>query len=109
MTQKPLRPRAEARQDTEHAAAYYANQAGIKVAEDFIEALQDAYNSVATHPVAGSPRLSYMLNFPELRFWRVPGFPYLIFYIDRPHYVDVLRVLHSGRDFAGDLLSPDDD
>lgn len=35
--------------------------------------------------------------------WRVRGYPYLIFYLERPDYLDVARVLHSARDIPARL------
>jgi toxin ParE1/3/4 len=35
---------------------------------------------------------------PEVRFWNLKRFPYLIFYVERESELDVWRVLHGQRD-----------
>jgi len=35
---------------------------------------------------------------PELRFWRVRDYPYLLFYVEREDHIDLWRVLHGERD-----------
>ena len=46
----------------------------------------------------GSPRYAHELDLPDLRFWLVPGYPYIVFYVERDDHVDVWRVLHAQRD-----------
>lgn len=49
------------------------------------------------------------LGFPEVRSWRVRGFPrHLIFYRALPDRVQILRVLHGARDLPRALSLPSD-
>jgi len=47
---------------------------------------------------SGAPRYAHELNMPDLRFWLVLGYPYVVFYVERDDHVDVWRVLHAKRD-----------
>lgn len=95
---KTVIPREKARQDVEAAADYYQDEAGPDVALDFIDALQAAYQAIATRPGIGSTRYAAELDLPELRCRKLKRFPYLVFYIERADHLDVWRVLHARRD-----------
>ena len=56
------------------------------------------YGHIGRHPAAGSPRYAHELNLPDLRFWLVPGYPCVVFYVECDDHVDVWRVLHAQRD-----------
>ena len=107
MTVKPVLPRERARQDSEEAVAYYADEAGAAVALGFVDALERAYAAVAAHPAAGSLRYAYELNLPGLRVWQLRHYPFLIFYLDLEAHIDVWRVLHASRDVPGWMQEPD--
>jgi toxin ParE1/3/4 len=64
----------------------------------FIDALEKAYGHIGRHPAAGSPPYAHELNLPGLRFWLVPGYPYVVFYVERDDHVDVWRVLDAQQD-----------
>jgi toxin ParE1/3/4 len=49
---KSIVPRELARSDVEAAVDYYAREAGSEVALGFIDALEDAYDLIASHPEA---------------------------------------------------------
>jgi toxin ParE1/3/4 len=93
---KSIVPRELARSDVEAAVDYYAREAGSEVALGFIDALEDAYDLIASHPEAGSLRYAYELGLPDLRSVSLKRYPYLIFYRDQPDHVDVWRVLPQG-------------
>jgi toxin ParE1/3/4 len=95
---KPVVPRSQADRDVDEAIAYYLQQRAVDAALGFINALETAYGHIGRHPAAGSPRYGHELNLPDLRFWRVPGYPYVVFYVERDDYIDVWRVLHAQRD-----------
>jgi toxin ParE1/3/4 len=80
------------------AIGHYLIGAGEKAGLDFIEALERAYRHISRYPASGSPRYAHELNLPELRFWLLRRFPYLVFYIERDDHLDVWRVLHGQRD-----------
>jgi toxin ParE1/3/4 len=78
--------------------AYYLQQRAVDAALGFINALEKAYGHIGRHPAAGSPRYAHELNLPDMRFWLVPGYPYVVFYVERDDHIDVWRVLHAQRD-----------
>ena len=95
---KPIIPRIVAQRDDEDAVDYYLNEASEQVALGFINALEQTYAHIARHPATGSTRYTHELDLPELRSWPVKRYPYRVFYIERPEYIDVWRVLHGQRD-----------
>lgn len=105
---KPVAPRAAAKQDTQLIVSGYVGEAGVDVALNFIDALEDAYRVIGDNPAAGSPRYGLMLDIPGLRSWRVRGFPHLIFYVERTDLLDVWRILHGSRDVPATLVDPDE-
>ena len=98
MKEKPVVPRSQAERDVDQAIAYYLEQRAVDAALGFIDALEKAYGHIGRHPAAGSPRYAHELNLPDLRFWLVPGYPYVVFYVECDDHVDVWRVLHAQQD-----------
>ena len=98
MSPKPVRPRARARQDVDEAIEFYLAEAGPDVALRFIAALERTYQAMSRHPATGSPRYGQDLGLPGLRSRPLRGFPYIVFYLERQHDLDVWRVLHARRD-----------
>lgn len=98
MKPKPILPRESASQDVEDTVDYYLNEAGEQIAPGFVEALEQAYLHIASHPSSESPRHAHELNLPGLRSWPLQRHPYLIFYIELPSHIDIWRVLHAQRD-----------
>ncbi|MGF6175099.1 type II toxin-antitoxin system RelE/ParE family toxin [Ensifer sp. 4252] len=107
MSNKRIIPRELARNDAEAAVDYYAGEAGIEVALGFIDALQAAYDLIASHPESGSLRYSYELGLPDLRNVYLKSYPYLVFYREQADYIDVWRVLHAKRDIPQWMQGPD--
>ena len=105
---KPVAPRGAAKQDADLIVSGYANEAGVEVALNFIDALEGAYKFIGDNPKAGSPRYGLMLDIPGLRSWRVRDFPHLIFYVERADFLDVWRILHGSRDMPATLADPDE-
>ena len=102
---KPLIALAAAEQDVEDSAEYYAREAGEQVALDFAKALSDAYRAISNHPATGSPRYAHVLGIPGLRSRKLARFPFLIFYLEQPAHIDVVRLLHAKRDIPAWLSS----
>jgi toxin ParE1/3/4 len=100
MSLKPVVPRAAAVGDVEAAVDYYMQEAGARVALGFIDRLETAYGAISRQPAAGSPRYAHELALSGLRSWKLRGYPYLIFYVERADVIDVWRVLHAQRDVA---------
>lgn len=91
-----LRPRAE--RDVDDAARHYAQEGGYTLGAGFYDAVESALQFMAGHPGCGSLRIADLLDVPGLRVWPVKKFPYLIFYLEREAYLDVVRILHQSMD-----------
>lgn len=101
---KPVltRPRADAEID---ALADYIAADSLDTAARFLDAMQKAFDLIGEQPGIGSKRYAHLRMWENVRLWRVPGFErHLIFYIERPGHVDVLRVLHGARDIPAALM-----
>lgn len=105
---KPVRLRRLAADDIDGALAYLLTEAGPDVAARFVDAVEVALAHVGQHPHHGTLRFSYDLDIPALRAWAVPRFPYLVFYVEQDHEIDVWRVLHTRRDLLATLAEDHD-
>ena len=97
-TGKPVLRRAQAQEDVADAIVYYLEQDAPDAAVGFIKALEKAIGHIGRHPASGSPRYAGELGLPDLRFWQVKRYPYLVFSVECDDHVDVWRVLHGQRD-----------
>ena len=104
---KPVQLRQLAADDIDAALSHYRREGGESLAARFIDALEAEIGRISRHPLIGSLRYSYELDIPALRSWRLAGFPYIVFYVDRAESVDVWRVLHARRDIPAWLALPD--
>lgn len=95
---KPVVLLPRAARDITDAIDAYRSEGGPALAERWMQALAAALRHVEAHPASGSPRYAQVLALPELRFWRVKRFPYLVFYVECAATVDVWRVLHAHRE-----------
>ncbi|MGB4347552.1 MAG: type II toxin-antitoxin system RelE/ParE family toxin [Burkholderiaceae bacterium] len=106
MTQpKRIVLRELARLDIDEAIAFYLADHAVFAAMGFVEVLEKAYEHLRLHPRSGSPRFAHELNLPGLRSWSLNRYPYVIFYMEQPDYVDVWRILHGSRDIPSWMLS----
>jgi toxin ParE1/3/4 len=96
-----LRQRAE--DDIENAFVHYLDQAGNRVATQYIEAIDIAIHHLEQFPKTGSPRYGELFNTPGLRSWLLNRFPYTLFYIERDDHLDVIRLLHQHSDIPEQL------
>ncbi len=83
---------ADANADIEEIA-FYISDLNPVAAHHFLNALEEACELLAGHPLIGRPR-------PELGEG-LRSFPignYLIFYVPAPDGIDVARVIYGGRD-----------
>jgi toxin ParE1/3/4 len=92
--------RPQARHDALEAAHWYARQGGLPLGERFLAKLDEALDRLAHHPGSGSARHAQAL--PDLaaplRFVLPDGFErYLIYYLDLPTHVEVVRVWNAAR------------
>ncbi len=94
--------RALADRDVLAALNYYLMNAP-EYAADFIDNLEQAYRHIRQYPASGSPRYAIELNLPDLRAWRCPKYPYIIFYADNAEQIEIWRVLHEQQDLPESL------
>jgi len=95
MKVKTVVPRSRAHRDIDEAIDYYLTQGTVGGVRGYIDALEEAFTHIARFPASGSPRYGIELNLPGLRSWPLAGFPFLIFYREAEHHIDVWRVLHA--------------
>lgn len=95
---KGIVPRELANQDVDQAIDHYLVEVNEKVALGFVDELEKAYAHIARNPAAGSPRYAHQLGLPDLRFWPLGRYPYLVFYVECDEHIDIWRVLHEQRD-----------
>lgn len=74
----------------------------------FLDALERDFDILSRQPGIGSLRYAHILPTEGLRMQPVTGFPWLVFYLERPDHLDVIRVLHKRRDTPS-LLSDETD
>lgn len=85
--------------------ARYIRARNARAARRFLIAAYDTFEFLAANPGMGRGRAD--LGFPEVRSWRVRGFPrHLVFYRELSDRVQILRVLHGARDLSRELSLP---
>lgn len=100
---KPIRIRPQADQDIDTHTDFLANES-LQAAIRYIDNVEATYQRLAEHPLIGSTRYAHLPLLENLRVWPVSKFEnYLVFYIDRSQYIDVIRVLHSAQDIPAIL------
>ena len=93
-----LRVRPQADRDTDEAAEFYAREAGIEFALEFLAGVELAYRRIVETPWAGAPVTAFEPRLAGLRFWPVPDFEtMLVFYVPSPGAIEIVRVLHGAR------------
>lgn len=95
--------RLKAAQDAEEIADYIARDS-LEAAIRFLESTESTLKDLAASPSIGSRFESNHPELADLRFRRVQGFPnHLIFYMERPTAIEVVRILHGARDLDTEL------
>lgn len=84
-----LRPRAEA--GLIEAARCHAQERGLALGERMFDAAIAALEPIERMPSMGSPRLGQMGDIPDLRSWRVAGFPMQWLCFEAPDHLDGTR------------------
>ena len=105
MTAKVVAPLSDAVADFNAAIDYYLLEAGEAVAERFVSAVEATYAFIASAPGGGSTRLGELHGLPDMRSVNLRGFPYVVFYVERPDRVEIVRILHGQRDLEHALNS----
>jgi toxin ParE1/3/4 len=108
MKAKTIIPRRRANRDVDDAIKYYLSERADEAAVGFVDALERAYERIGRQPGSGSPRYGHESSIAGLRSWPLRGYPYYVFYVERPDHIDVWRVLHAQRDIAGWLREDED-
>lgn len=98
MSPKPAVLRCAASRDIDEALAFYFGREAYDAAHRWVDGLEAAFAHLSHYPETGSPRYAEELDLPGLRYWPLPGYPYLVFYVERDDHLDVWRVLHAERD-----------
>lgn len=104
---KPVVPRILAEDDLERACDHYLTVAGADLALDFLQKFESTLELISQFPATGSPRYGFEPELAGVRFWPMKKFPYLIFYIETEHQIDVWRVIHGSMDVSAELFDPD--
>lgn len=101
---KPVRVRPRADTEIDALADYIASDSP-GAAMRFLDAVQKSLDLIGEQPGIGSRRYAHLPMLEGLRMWAVSDFEkHLIFYIERPNYIDVLRVLHGSREIPAALM-----
>lgn len=103
---KPVIPRVRAEDDLDSACDHYFMAAGVEVALDFLHDFDRAVDHISRFPETGSPRYGFDPGLSGVRFWPMRKFPFLIFYIETEHQIDVWRVIHGNMDVTAELQDP---
>jgi len=92
--------REAARDDLVEQFVYLAENAGLDVAERFLNSAEASFLELARQPKMGSPLKLKHPSLAHIRKWRVKGFNnHLVFYEPRPDGVSIVRVLHAASDW----------
>lgn len=92
-----------AERDIEEAFVYLALE-DLEVGERFISAVEKSLERLSEFPFVGTVKEYKNQKLQNLRMWRMAEFEkYLVFYLVSENTVDIIRVLHSSRDIAGEL------
>lgn len=97
---KPVEWRPQARRDAAETAYWYARQGGLPLGEAFLAEVDAVLESIARHPAIGALRHAEQApDLPSpLRFLPLKRFEqHLVYYIDLPEHVEVIRVWHAAR------------
>ena len=97
---KAIVPSRAAVHDTDDIADWLDVNVSPATASKFLDAIESAYILLGDHPAIGSTRHAGLLpDLPyPLRFHPVQEFPrILIYYMDRPDFVKIIRVWDAAR------------
>jgi toxin ParE1/3/4 len=97
-----IRKRESAQRDLTEQFVWYAENAGIDVAERFLSAADATLKQLSRTPRIGALIHPRNQELAGLRRWPVEGFErILLFYIPQSESIDLVRVLHSKRNWDG--------
>jgi len=91
-----------ARRDLIDHFDYLEEEAGLRVAERFLDEAEASFALLSTQPAMGAPLTLRSAELAGLRKWRIDGFDsVLIFYKPLPDGIAIVRVLHASQDWWG--------
>lgn len=77
---------------------YYAAEAGVDVALDFVDAVETAVGRIEKSPGLGFTHQAGLSGIPDLRSVSLTRFPYSVFFVRSAVGTMLVRVLHAHRD-----------
>ena len=99
------RPQAE--RDIEEAFVFIA-EADFDSGLDFLFAVEQTLEFIAANPLVGSHRRFAAPGLGDVRMWRVKSYEkHLLFYLAHEHAIELLRLIHSARDYRRILDEPE--
>ncbi len=102
MTVRILR-RPKAAQDAEQIADYIARDS-LEASVRFLENTESTIRFLAEFPAIGSLFKTKLSGVKNMRVFHVKGFPnHVIFYLEHPGAIELIRILHGARDFESEL------
>ena len=97
---KPAELRPLAGADLVERTRHYRGAAGSELGTRFFDAAIAALRSIEETPGIGSPKIGELIGVPEVRRIGVHGFPCGWLYMERPHVLDVVRLLADRQEVA---------
>lgn len=100
MKRRPVIARPRTERDADDFFLYLGlERENPRKANEFLEALAQAYERLSEHPEIGSPESGMSPRLEGLRKWPVPGFSdRLMYYVARADFIDVVRMLGAPED-----------
>lgn len=102
---KPTRLRQAAERDLEQIASWYAAEAGLAIADRFIDEIDSVRTVLGDHPELGHRDIGESISLPELRRFPTRIFPYNIYFYDRGDYLEIVRVVSTSREIRRRFFS----
>jgi toxin ParE1/3/4 len=96
---KPVVIGARADEDIDRALQHLAEDQPYRV-DSLVRALRSTFQRISRFPASRSSRYADLLEIEGLRSQVTARFPYVVFYVERPREILVVRVLHQKRDIA---------
>ncbi len=106
---KPVEWRPQARRDAADTAWWFTRQAGVDLGLRFFDAVDAALSRLSRFHASGSMRQAHVApDLPApLRFLLVPGFErHLVYYLDLPDRILVVRIWNSARGLDALMTDP---
>ena len=97
---KPIIRRLTAAEDVEGHATFIA-EGSIDAALRFLERAEQTIKGLSLFPASGAPFPSRHPELTGVRTKLVKDFPnHVVFYIERDHAIEIIRVLRGGQDMS---------